>query len=305
MSTFISTGNLPNNFPSLCKFLSNNLDSLDKPILIQSLAKDVSFFAKDNQISILPSLSKADYSFQLENASILIGHCGGGFLQDCLMAGKLAYFLPRRASFGEHIDDHQIELSQFIKEKNLGIILFPNEFVDVKPCEIIPRSKLKIEFYDELPYLGNFLAVSSVGGHLKWIQQSIKGIENSQKGNCIKLVVDEKRPFLEDEIILHSCKNLYGFPIAFLQMLFVFIKYKPNAIITHGAGIGFVGATVTRLFRKNVYACSDLCRIAHPGRWFRACLAIGSKCYAPEIATFLDSKRYNMIKCVKVLHNKI
>jgi UDP-N-acetylglucosamine transferase subunit ALG13 len=49
---------------------------------------------------------------RLEDASLVVTHGGVGMTLLTLRAGKTPLVLPRLRSFGEHVDDHQLELAE-------------------------------------------------------------------------------------------------------------------------------------------------------------------------------------------------
>jgi UDP-N-acetylglucosamine transferase subunit ALG13 len=58
----------------------------------------------------------------IERADVVISHAGAGSLALALEAGKVPVFIPRRAAFGEQIDDHQVELARWADEKGLAVM---------------------------------------------------------------------------------------------------------------------------------------------------------------------------------------
>ncbi len=58
----------------------------------------------------------------IAEADVVISHAGAGSLALALEAGKVPVFVPRRADFGEQIDDHQVELARWAHEKSLAIM---------------------------------------------------------------------------------------------------------------------------------------------------------------------------------------
>ena len=46
----------------------------------------------------------------IHEASLIIAHAGAGTLFHALSAGKVPVVMPRRQKYGEHVDDHQMEL---------------------------------------------------------------------------------------------------------------------------------------------------------------------------------------------------
>ncbi|MFZ0890302.1 MAG: glycosyltransferase [Candidatus Binataceae bacterium] len=57
-------------------------------------------------------LSPAEFEKALREASVVISHAGCGTLIQALAAEKVPVVMPRRKHYGEHVDDHQIELAQ-------------------------------------------------------------------------------------------------------------------------------------------------------------------------------------------------
>jgi len=68
---------------------------------------------------------------QLQQARIVVCHAGVGLLLLCARAGKVPLVVPRRRGFGEHVDDHQVELATRMAQ--VGSALFAEE-----PEEILP-----------------------------------------------------------------------------------------------------------------------------------------------------------------------
>ena len=60
----------------------------------------------------------------IRNASIVICHAGAGTLIHVLQAGKVPVVMPRRKKYGEHIDDHQLELVKVLAEQGRVIAAF-------------------------------------------------------------------------------------------------------------------------------------------------------------------------------------
>ena len=51
-----------------------------------------------------------------EKASMIIGHCGVGTVINGLMYKKPIILVPRAKAYGEHIDDHQVELAEKLRD---------------------------------------------------------------------------------------------------------------------------------------------------------------------------------------------
>ncbi|USS41057.1 beta-1,4-galactosyltransferase [Thermococcus aggregans] len=69
----------------------------------------------------------ADYETMLEhfkNAKVIVTHAGAGTILDILMLGKKPIVVPRLKKFGEHIDDHQLEIVRALEERGLVIPVY-------------------------------------------------------------------------------------------------------------------------------------------------------------------------------------
>lgn len=70
-------------------------------------------------------LSQDDFNKYLNDCSFLITHGGVGSIMSGLKAGKKIIIYPRLKRYGEHIDDHQIEIAK--KYTQLGYCLSVSE----------------------------------------------------------------------------------------------------------------------------------------------------------------------------------
>ena len=66
-------------------------------------------------------LSFPEMVARVSSARIVVTHAGAGSILLCARQGKVPIVMARRRSFGEHVDDHQVELAQRLAE--LGYVL--------------------------------------------------------------------------------------------------------------------------------------------------------------------------------------
>ena len=64
-------------------------------------------------------LDKEKFSLVMDNAKIVITHGGTGAIIGAVKKGKKVIAVPRLAKYGEHVDDHQLQLVGQFKELNL------------------------------------------------------------------------------------------------------------------------------------------------------------------------------------------
>jgi len=57
-----------------------------------------------------PFLAMEDFAKRVNEAELIISHAGAGTLLHVIQAGKVPVVMPRQKKYGEHIDNHQVEL---------------------------------------------------------------------------------------------------------------------------------------------------------------------------------------------------
>lgn len=68
----------------------------------------------------------------MKEASVVITHAGTGTVMLALSLGKTPIVVPRLAKYGEHVDDHQIELVESLGELDLIIPLMDGDDLAAK-----------------------------------------------------------------------------------------------------------------------------------------------------------------------------
>ena len=74
--------------------------------------KPVNFRCKD-------FLDRDEFAEMTEKADIVITHGGTGAIVGALKKGKKVIAVPRLAKYGEHVDNHQLQLIEQFRESNL------------------------------------------------------------------------------------------------------------------------------------------------------------------------------------------
>jgi Uncharacterized conserved protein len=64
-------------------------------------------------------LDRNEFRDQMSRADIVITHGGTGAIISAVKQGKKVIAVPRLAKFGEHVDDHQLQLIEQFRELNL------------------------------------------------------------------------------------------------------------------------------------------------------------------------------------------
>lgn len=58
--------------------------------------------------------SMEEFVSLIQQAELIIAHGGAGTLLHALSLGRVPVVMPRRKKYGEHVDDHQVELIQLL-----------------------------------------------------------------------------------------------------------------------------------------------------------------------------------------------
>jgi UDP-N-acetylglucosamine--N-acetylmuramyl-(pentapeptide) pyrophosphoryl-undecaprenol N-acetylglucosamine transferase len=66
------------------------------------------------------AMSSVEFDDALSSADVVVAHAGTGTSIASLRAGKIPILVPRRASRGEHIDDHQIQIASELASRGLA-----------------------------------------------------------------------------------------------------------------------------------------------------------------------------------------
>ena len=64
-------------------------------------------------------MTQDDFSKKIDEANLIITHAGTGVIVNSIKKGKKVITLPRLAKYGEHVDDHQIQLINEFSQLNL------------------------------------------------------------------------------------------------------------------------------------------------------------------------------------------
>jgi len=119
MKIFVSVGTHPQPFDRLLK-------ELDR---IAASGKDI-FFAQTGNSSFQPKnfkskkfLDEGEYKARIREAGLVISHGGAGTMINALLEKKPLLVVPRLEKFGEHTNDHQLDLARAFETEGKAIAL--------------------------------------------------------------------------------------------------------------------------------------------------------------------------------------
>lgn len=131
------------------KFQFNRLlKEIDRLIEENSITEEV--FAQTGYSDYKPKnykyknfLDRDEFKKIIENSDIVITHGGTGIIIEAVKQEKNVIAVPRLKKYGEHVDDHQLQIASQFKE--MGFIDYINKIEELeKLIKNIDRTKIKL-----------------------------------------------------------------------------------------------------------------------------------------------------------------
>lgn len=124
------------------KFQFNRLlQKLDELVGIGTITEDV--FAQIGYSDYKPQnyqykefLDRDEFSAKMRLCKLVITHGGTGAIIGAVKQGKPVIAVPRLAKYGEHVDDHQIQIVKQFKEMNIICSCYDSEQLEASIQEI-------------------------------------------------------------------------------------------------------------------------------------------------------------------------
>lgn len=86
-----------------------------EPIIIQSGKTRIAW--GNPNVHVVPFFEKEVFQTHFQDARLIITHGGAGTLFEAMAAQKKTIVIPRLYQFGEHVDNHQLELTTLFAEQ--------------------------------------------------------------------------------------------------------------------------------------------------------------------------------------------
>ncbi len=153
---FVSVGTHPQPFDRLLKALDGLLES--GKIKAEVFAQSGSSTFKPKHFKAKPFLSQKEYDEWMHNASVVVAHGGAGTIINALLLGKPVVVVPRLKRFGEHTNDHQLDLAKALAKRKKALYVKDiskldsviKEAFNFKPASGSDRKKLEKRISDFL-----------------------------------------------------------------------------------------------------------------------------------------------------------
>lgn len=98
---------------------------------------------------------KEQHNSLLMNADCVVSHAGTGTITSALKMNKVVIAVPRLSKYGEHVDDHQIQLIEVFLEKRY--IMTANTLEEMKDCLDRINTFEKVKFVSNNKYINELI----------------------------------------------------------------------------------------------------------------------------------------------------
>ncbi|MDP6671171.1 MAG: PssE/Cps14G family polysaccharide biosynthesis glycosyltransferase, partial [archaeon] len=119
---FVSVGTHPQQFNRL-------LEELDKLAGTNRLGTEI--FAQTGNSNYTPKNFKSekfvgekDYNSKIGKADVIVSHGGAGTIINALRSGKKLVVVPRLKKFGEHTNNHQLDLAKSLEKQGKCLAVY-------------------------------------------------------------------------------------------------------------------------------------------------------------------------------------
>ncbi|MEM4662841.1 MAG: PssE/Cps14G family polysaccharide biosynthesis glycosyltransferase [Candidatus Diapherotrites archaeon] len=100
---------------------------------VDEIAKNnskIEFFAQIGNSDYLPKnyafkkfLTSEEYENEIKKADVVVSHAGAGSIISALAQKKPIVLVPRLKKYGEHTDDHQVDIANALQRKGKAIVV--------------------------------------------------------------------------------------------------------------------------------------------------------------------------------------
>ncbi len=113
---FVTVGSQKFQFNRLLKEIDNLIenDKITDEVFAQIGVSDY----KPKNYEYVDFMSHDEFSEKINQASLIITHAGTGVIVNGVKKGKKVIAIPRLSKYGEHVDNHQIQLIKEFSELN-------------------------------------------------------------------------------------------------------------------------------------------------------------------------------------------
>lgn len=150
-------GTQNNSFTRLLDAIQQNIDDgiIKERVIVQAGFTKY----KSNKMEIFSKIDKEDFLKLVEESNLIISHGGVGSIISGLSNGKKVIVAPRLKKYGEHVNNHQIQIARkFEQEGYVKCVLnMKNLGKTIKKIESFEPKKYKSEEGNILSIIENYI----------------------------------------------------------------------------------------------------------------------------------------------------
>lgn len=152
---FVTLGTFDMPFNRLLEYIDKLIESgkINEDVVVQS------GFTKYNtkNFSVIDFMNNEEIERYYDQANFIISHGGTGSLMLGVKKGKKVIGVPRLSKYGEHNNDHQIEIVNLLKEQNLILSAYDYEELEdavdkineFEPSKYVSKTQVIIDFISD------------------------------------------------------------------------------------------------------------------------------------------------------------
>jgi anti-anti-sigma factor len=230
-----------------------------------------------DQVKIVKRLPESEFKALLEQARLVISHCGEGSVMMLESLGKPYILVPRTQKFGEHVDNHQLEMADALEKQGIAIARSPGDLVRFlaapKPSGLLNHDEEELcndlsSCYDSNKYKKVMLVCSS-GGHFRYAQSLMPFLNQFQdtswvtfkNSNTVSKLGDKKSVYWAHSPTNRNLPNLLRNLLLSFKVL---SREQPDLVVSTGAGIAVPFLWIAHVFfRKQTLFIESKTRLKH------------------------------------------
>jgi UDP-N-acetylglucosamine transferase subunit ALG13 len=133
---FVTTGTQAP-FNRLVKAMDIIADDLNgEEVIVQAFGVDF----ETKNLKIVGFLNPVEYKRIFDEARLIVSHAGMGSIVSALTIGKPIVVIPRKASLGEHRNDHQIEGAKKMESLGYVNVAYDEDELSIKIKKMLAKS---------------------------------------------------------------------------------------------------------------------------------------------------------------------
>lgn len=228
-----------------------------------------------DKVRIFKRLPESEFKNLLEQARVVISHCGEGSAMLLESLGKPYVLVPRIQRFGEHVDNHQLDLAIAMEKQGIPIARCPGDLVrflaSPKAAKLTSHNEEKLckflsDSYNE--QYKKIMVICSSGGHFTYAQSLMPFIEQFQDMCWVtfntatteaQIKTDKQRKYWAYSPTNRNLPNL----IRNLILAFKVLNHeRPDVVLSTGAGVAVPFLILAKfLYRKKTVFIESKTRI--------------------------------------------